>query len=72
MKFNLILEDGSVLTNCTILSSRGIAKNKKDVWSAFKYEGKVTIKNDNFFNLLVKCRDLYIIEEVLNIEEVVA
>ena len=72
MKFNLILEDGSILTNCTVLSARGVAKNRKDVWSAFKYEGRVTIKNDKFFNLQVKSRDLYVIEEILNIEEVVA
>lgn len=72
MRFNLILEDGSMIKNCTVLSSRGIARNRKDVWSAFKYEGRVTIKNNYFFNMSIKARDIYTVEEVIEIKEVVA
>lgn len=65
-KFNIILEDGGVYQNCVILTSRGSARNKRDVFVALKYEKCITICNKFNFNKRIYNFNIYEVEEILN------
>ncbi|WP_368263428.1 hypothetical protein [Clostridium disporicum] len=66
MRFYILMEDGGVYSNAIVLSSRGIARNKKDVICALKYEGAITICNNRFVNKKLLSKDVYEIEEMNN------
>lgn len=64
MRFNIILEDGGVYQNAVVLTSRGIAESKRDVFCALKYEGGICICNKFFRNKLLKSNDVYEVEDI--------
>lgn len=64
MRFNILLEDGGVYQNSVVLTGRGIAQSRRDVFCALKYEGGICICNKIFRNKLIKSKDIYEIEEI--------
>jgi len=58
------MEDGGVYSNAIVLSSRGMARDKKDVYCALKYEGAITICNSRFINKKLDAKYVYEIEEM--------
>lgn len=64
MKFNIICEDGGVFQNAIILTQRGIAGCRRDVFCALKYEGAISICNKYYMNYLIESKDVYEVEEV--------
>lgn len=64
MRFNILLEDGGVYQNATVLTGRGIAQTKRDIVCAIKYEGGICICNKFFQNKLIKSKDVYEVEEI--------
>ena len=67
MRFNIILEDGGVYRNSMILTTRGIAESKRDIYCALKYDGCIWICNKYFKNKRINSKDIYEVEEVLNL-----
>lgn len=63
MKFEIIMEDGGIYKQVIILSSRGIARNKRDVLCALKYEGFITIYSSSLKNQKLIAKDIYEIVE---------
>ena len=63
--FNILLEDGGILKDCKVLSSKGLARNAKDVLNAFYFEHQVCIANKEFRNYIIKGKDFYYVEETV-------
>ena len=59
MKFNIILENGLYLPNCTVYSNYGIARNMTDFGNAIHKEKQVTIYNNNTSNEIIKDFEIY-------------
>lgn len=64
MRFNIIMEDGGVYLNALILSTKGMARSKRDVHCALKYEGCITICCKHAVNKRISARDIYDVEEL--------
>ena len=65
-KFNIIMEDGEVYTKAFVITGRGFARDRYDVKCAVKYEKFITICNKYNHNKVLKTKDVYEIEEVIN------
>lgn len=64
MRFNILMEDGGVYQNAIILSSKGMARSKRDVHCALKHEGCITICCKYAVNKKLMAKDVYEIEEI--------
>lgn len=71
MRFYIIMEDGGVYQNALILSSKGMARSKRDVHCALKYEGCVTICCKYAINKKLMAKDIYAIEEIIEFKEII-
>lgn len=65
MKFNIILEDGGLFKDSIIITNKGLARNKRDVFFALKYDKQITVCNKFNLNRLIKSTDIYHYEEVI-------
>lgn len=68
-KFNIIREDGCLYQRVIVLSTRGTARNARDVRSAVKYEGGITILGQGCMNEFISAKDFYEVEEVILFKE---
>lgn len=64
MRFYILMEDGGVYQNAIILSSKGMARSKRDVHCALKYEGCITICCKYAVNKRLRAKDVYEVEEI--------
>lgn len=71
-KFNIIKENGCLYQKVIVLSNRGVARNVKDVRSAVKYEGGITILGKGYINEFISAKDFYEVEEVVSFKETVS
>lgn len=69
MRFYILMEDGGVYQNAMILSSKGMARSKRDVHCALKYEGCITICCKFAVNKKLMAKDVYEVEEVKEYSE---
>ena len=65
------MEDGGVYQNALILSTKGMARSKRDVHCALKYEGCITICCKYAVNKRLLAKDIYAVEEIKEFKEVV-
>ncbi|EGT3643022.1 TPA: hypothetical protein UL242_002394 [Clostridioides difficile] len=64
MLFNIITESGCMYRNVKVISSRGFARDKKDVKGALKYEKGITLLSPVYMNKYIENKNVYSIEEV--------
>ena len=64
MKFNIIMEDGGVFTNCLVLVNKGMAETKRDIHIAMKYQGGFCICNKYYRNYWIESLSVYDIEPI--------
>lgn len=61
-KFNIITEDGGVYQNVAVLSSKGFARDTRDVYIAMKYEKGITLISKKHMNVFVSSKVFYEVE----------
>lgn len=70
-KFNIIKENGCLYEKVIVLSNKGIARNVRDVRSAIKYEGGITLLGKGCMNEFISAKEFYEVEEVISYKEVI-
>lgn len=71
-KFNIVKENGCLYQKVIVLSNRGVARNVRDVHSALKYEGGITILGKGCMNEFISAKDFYDIEEVVSFKKTIS
>lgn len=64
-KFNVILEDGSLMPNCTLRCNKGVIRDRRDLNNALKWEREVKATNQYHSNCPIKNHEIYTIEEAV-------
>lgn len=70
-KFNIIKENGCLYEKVIVLSNKGVARNTRDVRSAIRYEGGITLLGKGCMNEFISAKEFYDVEEVVSYKEVV-
>jgi len=61
-KFNILLEDGSLIKECNVFSNFGHARNVRDIKNALRKESRIVVNNEFIKREVINARNVYEVE----------
>lgn len=61
-RFNVLLEDGSLIKDCNVFSNFGNARNIRDVKNALSKESRIIVNNEYVRRQVVSAKNVYEVE----------